>query len=687
MPNKRLPYYLALALLCLLELGRVAASERLSIQVRSAAQPGWAAENLQLELDLRSGQAALRIERLQLPPPVDELRQVVIACAAGQLTTSGLTCRQARFKAQHSRFGPITVRGDLRLDRQQQRLELTVLELPLAGGRLSGQLRWQAGVWSAQGQIAAVDLAQAAGLLARFLPLPAGEISGSGQVRYQLRGQAAQLVRGQIALATSNTALSSSSGRVAAQDLALTLDISLQKQGPGLRFLAEGASEQGQLYVEPVFVDAGEHPFSFKAMGHWAADRQALHLTDLRLQQPGVLTAEAMLDWQAGAGLQQLTVWLRQALLPGAYQLYAQPFLIGSAFDSLDSSGRLSGIIRLSQNALTSLRLSLEGLELVDSNHRFRLHQLDGVLRWHAQREPGLPPSELRWSGGALGDIAFGATHSRLLTQGAAVELLEPLHLPVLDGGLDINTLRLERLGSPDPRLQFDAVLSPIQLRPISRALGWPEFGGVIAGRLPAMRYQEGRLSLGGRLEIAAFDGHVYVENLEVEQPLGRIPRLRADIDIEQLDLLALTETFSFGRIEGRLSGRIDHLRLVNWQPASFDAHFYTPPGDRSRHRISQRAIENISSIGGGGAGRLLSRGFLSFFKDFAYDRIGLRCILREDVCLMSGIEPAEHGGYYIVLGRLLPRVDVIGFQRQVSWPTLVEQLKSAIESRGPVVR
>ena len=93
-----------------------------------------------------------------------------------------------------------------------------------------------------------------------------------------------------------------------------------------------------------------------------------------------------------------------------------------------------------------------------------------------------------------------------------------------------------------------------------------------------------------------------------------------------------MTGAFSFGRITGRLSGAIDGLQLFNWTPVAFDARLYTPPDDRSKHRISQRAVENIGSIGGGGAGvtAALSSGFLRFFEDFNYDRLGLSCRLRE---------------------------------------------------------
>ena len=87
--------------------------------------------------------------------------------------------------------------------------------------------------------------------------------------------------------------------------------------------------------------------------------------------------------------------------------------------------------------------------------------------------------------------------------------------------------------------------------------------------------------------------------------------------------------------------------------PEAFDAFLFTPPDDRSQQRISQRAVTNLSSIGGGSGGGVaaaLQGGFLRFFDDFGYDRLGLSCRLANDVCLMGGVMPAP-GGYYIVKG------------------------------------
>ena len=48
-----------------------------------------------------------------------------------------------------------------------------------------------------------------------------------------------------------------------------------------------------------------------------------------------------------------------------------------------------------------------------------------------------------------------------------------------------------------------------------------------------------------------------------------------------------------------------------------------------------------------------------------------MACRLQNEVCQMSGIEP--HGdGYYLVKGRGLPRIDIIGNQGRVDWPQLL---------------
>jgi hypothetical protein len=113
----------------------------------------------------------------------------------------------------------------------------------------------------------------------------------------------------------------------------------------------------------------------------------------------------------------------------------------------------------------------------------------------------------------------------------------------------------------------------------------------------------------------------------------------------------------------------------MNWEPVAFHAQFNSPEDDDLPHRISQRAVDNLTSIGNGMGGRLQNT-FLGIFKEFRYNRIELQARLDGDIAELGGIDHPD-GGYYLVKGAGLPRIDVIARNRRVAWKTLVERLKN----------
>src|SRR5699024_5269716 len=189
--------------------------------------------------------------------------------------------------------------------------------------------------------------------------------------------------------------------------------------------------------------------------------------------------------------------------------------------------------------------------------------------------------------------------------------------------------------------------------------------------RIPSARYQDDVLTLDGALQMQMFGGRLAMDHLVLERPFATAPTLSADVAIEDLDLQPLTKVFGFGEITGRLDGRIDGLRLVDWSRASFGAKLQTDPAWTGKNRISQRAVRDISDVGGSGIAGGLQAKALKIFDDFGYACIGLGCQLRENVCTMEGVGSAGDG-YIIVEGAGLPRIQVVGFRRRVDWPTLV---------------
>ncbi|MET0498890.1 MAG: hypothetical protein ABW106_11560, partial [Steroidobacteraceae bacterium] len=369
-------------------------------------------------------------------------------------------------------------------------------------------------------------------------------------------------------------------------------------------------------------------------------------------------------------------------------------------FKSLTTSGKLSGQAVVVGGVPQKFDFVFDAIDVDDGERNFVLQKLGGEWHWvndviAPATDSDTPPalqvagSRLEWSGGALLNLDLGASAIRFSTRGRQFRLLEPMRVPLLDGAIQLESFRVRNAGEPTVAFIVDATIQPISAQRLGKAFGWPEFGGSVGGAISKLRMRGGVITLGTTLRAQVFNGEVTISDLRLEQPFGTWPRFSSNIGLSNLDLELVTSAFSFGRITGRLSGAINGLQLFNWQPVAFDANLHTPEGDRSPHRISQRAVENIGSIGGGGAGitQALSSGFLRFFEDFNYERIGISCRLQNEICQMDGVAPAPRGGYYLVKGKGIPRIDVIGGAHRVDWPRLVQQLIAATESEGPVVR
>jgi hypothetical protein len=357
-----------------------------------------------------------------------------------------------------------------------------------------------------------------------------------------------------------------------------------------------------------------------------------------------------------------------------AFGLLLQPFLIGTPADDLEVTGQVGFVLHFDERGIEQAGLSLNRLSAVDRRGRFALHPSDGSVAW--QRAGSGSVSSLTTEGVSLFALRSGAFAADARFVGDQLTLISPIVVPVLGGevALDAFTLSGALVEGASPTWSASASVAAISLDQLTRELQWPPFSGSLSAELNDMRYREQMLEVGGGLRLTAFDGEIRVSGLRVLDPLGVAPIVTADASMRGLDLEQLTRTFSFGLIEGRLDGDLDALRLVAWEPDRFDLHLYTPPGDRARRRISQRAVENLTELGSGiPAG--LSVPLLGLFEEFGYSAIDLKIELRGDAASIDGLA-RDDGGYYLVRGSGLPRIDVIGRNRRVAWRDLVERLK-----------
>lgn len=581
-----------------------------------------------------------------------------------------------------------TISGNI--EPRSHTFRIDVANLQLAGGRLriSGVLR--PGGWSIDARATAVDLDEAVSIARPWVKLPPGyQISGHADLEISLTGlHAPAQVR--FEARSSDLSLTNQPGTVVAQQVTASMSGTLVRHGSRLSADVHVQASNGQALAGPALLDFAANPLTLEATAERTGNGPIV-LSKLDLVQRNLMQAhiEGIVQPGAHASIVSAHVVVARLELPAAYKSYLQLPLATTALGALQSSGEAAASIDVAHDTITRLDCSLHDINFTDPQARLLVQHANGDIHWVAVPGATVAPSDIEWRRAAAYNLSGGPVRLRFVTWQRNFALLGgDSRLPVLDGAVIVHTLVGRDIGTSQAKVDFDADVTPISMPRLSKALGWPIMSGDVSGHIPLVRYRNRELTFDGDLIAKVFDGTVTGSHIVLSHPLGPWPSLSADVLARGLDLDLVTHTFAFGSITGRIDVDVHGLRLFDWSPVAFDARLYTMPGDRSRHRVSQNAVTRIAGLGGAAEAvkAALESGVLKFFHTFDYDRIGIGCRLRDEVCEMSGAGSAPDGGYYLIKGSGVPRLDIIGNVHRVDWPRLIGQIGEGMRERDFVV-
>jgi hypothetical protein len=479
-------------------------------------------------------------------------------------------------------------------------------------------------------------------------------------------------------------------GRFSLDYLKTPAQTNVRLDGP----LRGGAFLVGNAYVALPDTDVGLHVDANQHKG------EGWQLPVIQWRDGNTLVATGSAAFGTDTSLQALTLHAHSADLAPLAGRYLSGWLAVAGLADLKLAGAADADVRIEDARLQDAALTLHDVDIVDAKGRFRFDGLDGTPRFSAT----VPVTgTLQWTSGQLYGIDYSASRLVLDSSQGEVHLRENVRVPALGGTLGFDHLTFRPpSGDAGADIRFGLQLDRLDIGKLAKALDWPAFQGQLSGRIPNAHYAGERLTFDGGLTMQLFGGTVQASSLAMERPFGVAPSLTADLLIDNVDLLALTRVFDFGSITGRLAGRIDQLRLVDWTATAFDAELHTMSVRGVPRRISQRAVQNISSVGDTSFTSTLQSRLIGLFNDFGYSRIGISCKLENEVCTMGGLDvgaarpPGQRGfdwlphkdgsvgaGFTIVEGAGIPHLTVVGFNRLVDWPTLLERLSAA--SKGEV--
>jgi hypothetical protein len=646
------------------------------------------ARNVALRLDLWSDsrlRADVRAARLTLPEPVGALQNVRVACAEPVIAEPVFGCGRGEMSALGGPTGKVHARfsGELRTDSSTALFNASGVQI--ADATLTLRAQSSPAGWHAAGTATGATLANLRKFAAPWFKAPDDlTIDGKLAAEFAASGVGRALRSGTLQAKLAELNFSNEAGTAVAENVSGVLRAALTHGANGDAVEATLTSAAGQALAGPVLLDLAANPLTIETAG-LMRDR-VIEISRLSVTQPKLLRAAGTgrVDLRSETPQVSAKLDLQSLEFPAAYTSFLQIALASTDFGDLLMSGTVTGIVQITNNSAQRLTLNLADVDFADRKGKVRMSDVAGVVHWSPDADADVPVSSLQWAEGGAYGLSGGAAALKLRARGNGIELTAPARLPIFDGAVAIEQLVLRNLGTDQLEILFEAQVEPISMPLLCKAFGWPEFAGTLAGRIPNLTFRNNELTVGGDVEARVFGGTVVGSKFRLQDPFGRWPRMYADVRARDLDLAQVTNTFAIGSITGKLEADVLGLELFAWSPVAFNARLETPKGDRSSKRISAKAVGNLSNIGGGGGSvmQALQSGALKFFDDYSYNRLGLTCQLRDNVCVMSGVEPAGVG-YYIVQGSGVPRIDIIGNSGRVDWRQLVTQVSTAINTRS----
>jgi hypothetical protein len=487
----------------------------------------------------------------------------------------------------------------------------------------------------------------------------------------------AEMAKGvELDLSLKQAKFSDAAGLHAAEKLSGKIHLSAHQQAGGWRWQGVVDWQQGELFWQPFYFADGNKRFEIR--GFYKQPYLDIEQATLSLPGVGTLHSQSRVNLVSKA-FETLKVDASDVDFNGVYQAFIQPLIPNSAFGHLQVSGKADWSFEAQGLQPLKFHLNIADASVEDQSGKFGFNHFNADIPWDYDQPKQI---SMGYQSGHILKVPLGRTQWQAEVNRYSITS-PSLKLPILDGALDFQDISAAWINQ-SMVWHVKMAMQPISMAQFSQALDWPVMRGQISGAVPLITYANHELRMTGDMQFRLFNGMVGMSDLDIADPLGAVPKLHANFTMRDIDLGEITRTFNFGSISGKLEGDIKHLQLQNWKPVYMDAIIQTADGPFEK-KISQRAVENITALGGEGTAAALQRTFLRFFKEFGYEKIGLRCELRGDICKMGGVE-AIPDGFVIVKGKGAPSVNVNGYTQYVSWKDVLARMQRVTDSNSKII-
>jgi hypothetical protein len=201
---------------------------------------------------------------------------------------------------------------------------------------------------------------------------------------------------------------------------------------------------------------------------------------------------------------------------------------------------------------------------------------------------------------------------------------------------------------------------------------------GSLSGILSPVTINSQKITTEGQIIIHIFDGKIIVKNINVLAPFSKGRIISCDVTFEDINLEKVTNSIPFGRVTGIIKGEIRDLAFSYGQPERFVMNIESVKRKGVPQKFSVRAVNDISLISSGEEVPISSqKGFYQFIPEYAYEKIGIFCSLKNDIFTLRG-NIKENGKEYLVKKSWLFGINVINKNpnNRISFKEMINRLK-----------
>jgi hypothetical protein len=581
---------------------------------------------------------------------------------------------------ERTAFRGIRASSTISFDQESSRFTVSIFQASLPDvGQFTGRCEGTTSPFSWRGDMDAtsLDIPRIVAIAKPLLPeeYRSWVFKGKGAVHVQTEGRVAEeivwsanvqldLDRGGFASTDNLTAGEKITGRVQ-----LKIESPAKKKGA---FNLALNTVGGELLLGNFYRDFGQDSFAVTSQGSFSLSPFSLSSQgEVDLFRTGFYSFAA--DLSAGEAV--LSLLCRRISHDRLYAIFAKDYVQQNYVEAGDvtvsGDADLDISVRLTGNTThLSGALLLRNTDVIIPSSGISAKRVDLTLPFNLEKsssphEVGAPGESLQGSlsldGLALGSIRLENLAAPILAEQNSFSLSLPLQAPLWGGLVRLTHFKIDRLLSPNPRVDTGLSLKNLDLAKIAGNFGLPLVTGTVEASLPSIVSEGGNWTITGAVHALVFEGNVLIDQLFAKDVLSRGRTFGGNVAFDNIDLETVTDKIEVGKMTGTIKGEIKDMTIEYGQPSRFTLLVETDNAKNEDRQISVDAIENLSlvSTGSSAVSAIMGSGLNRFFKEYPYQQIGIACSLENDVFSLRGTVH-ENGKEYLVKRGFLRGIDVV---------------------------